>query len=58
MFSIGRTLTFEVAPPGVIQDALDERFSPERVVESLLGGLTDIDEDAVKLIPHEFTRGG
>ena len=49
-FSIGRTLVFEVAPPGVIQDALDERFSPERAVESLLGGLRDVDEDAVKLV--------
>ena len=49
-FSTGRTLLFEVAAPGVIQDALDERFSPERAVETLLGGLTDIDEDAVKLV--------
>ncbi len=31
-FSTGRTLRFEVAAPGVIQDALDERFSPERAV--------------------------
>ena len=61
MFSIGRTLTFEVAPPGVIQDALDERFSPERVVESLLGGLTDVDEESVKLVkeigPESISEG-
>lgn len=49
-FSTGRTLLFEVAAPGVIQDALDERFSPERAVETLLGGLGDVDEDAVKLV--------
>lgn len=50
-FSTGRTLRFEVAAPGAIQDALDDRFSPERAVESLLGGLTeDIGEDAVKLV--------
>jgi len=50
-FSTGRTLRFEVAAPGAIQDALDERFSPERAVESLLGGLgDDIDEDTVKLL--------
>lgn len=49
-FSMGRTLVFEVAAPGVIQDALDDRFSPERAVESLLTGLGDVDEDAVKLV--------
>lgn len=50
-FSSGRTPLFEVAAPGVIQDALDNRFSPERAVETLLGGLTDgVDEDAVKLV--------
>lgn len=49
-FSTGRTLRFEVAAPGVIQDALDERFSPERAVETLLGGLGDVDEDAVRLV--------
>ncbi len=50
-FSTGRSLLFEVASPGAIQDALDERFSPERAVETLLGGLNeDIGEDAVKLV--------
>lgn len=50
-FSTGRTPLFEVAAPGVIQDALDNRFSPERAVETLLGGLTEgVDEDAVKLV--------
>ena len=50
-FSTGRTLLFEVAAPGVIQDALDDRFSPERAVESLLGEASgDVDEDAVKLV--------
>jgi type II secretory ATPase GspE/PulE/Tfp pilus assembly ATPase PilB-like protein/ActR/RegA family two-component response regulator len=50
-FSTGRTLRFEVAAPKAIQDALDERFSPERAVESLLGGLADdVELDAVKLV--------
>ncbi len=50
-FSTGRTLRFEVAGPGVIQEALDARFSPERAVESLLGGLSDdIGEDTVRLV--------
>jgi type II secretory ATPase GspE/PulE/Tfp pilus assembly ATPase PilB-like protein/ActR/RegA family two-component response regulator len=50
-FTTGRTLLFQVAAPGVIKDALDARFSPERAVETLLGGLEeDIGEDAVKLV--------
>ncbi len=50
-FSTGRTPTFVVAAPGAIQDALDERYSPERAVETLLGGMTeDIGEDAVRLV--------
>ena len=49
-FGTGRTPLFEVASPQAIQEALDSRFSPERAVESLLGGLDDIGEDAVKLV--------
>jgi type II secretory ATPase GspE/PulE/Tfp pilus assembly ATPase PilB-like protein/CheY-like chemotaxis protein len=50
-FSTGRTPLFQVAPPRVIQDALDQRFSPEKAVDALLGGLADdVGEDAVKLV--------
>jgi type IV pilus assembly protein PilB len=50
-FSTGRTPLFQVAAPGAIQDALDTRYSPERAVETLLGGLADdVGEDAVKLV--------
>ncbi len=50
-FSTGRTPLFQVAAPGLIQDTLDARFSPEKAVESLLGGLADdVSEDAVKLV--------
>ena len=50
-FSTGRTPQFEVASPGAIQDALDARFSAEKAVDALLGGLADdISEDAVKLV--------
>jgi len=50
-FSTGRTPLFEVASPSGIQDALDTRYSPEKAVETLLGGLTDdIAVDAVKLV--------
>jgi type II secretory ATPase GspE/PulE/Tfp pilus assembly ATPase PilB-like protein/ActR/RegA family two-component response regulator len=50
-FSTGRTPTFQVAAPRTIQDALDQRFSPEKAVDALLGGLADdVSEDAVKLV--------
>jgi type II secretory ATPase GspE/PulE/Tfp pilus assembly ATPase PilB-like protein/ActR/RegA family two-component response regulator len=50
-FTAGRALLFQVAAPGVIQEALDGRYSPERAVETLLGGLgDDIGEDAVKVL--------
>ncbi|MDZ7779567.1 MAG: ATPase, T2SS/T4P/T4SS family [Gemmatimonadota bacterium] len=50
-FSTGRTPLFEVASPSVIQDALDQRFSPEQAVDALLGGLgDDVSEDAVRLV--------
>lgn len=50
-FSTGRTPLFEVTSPGAVQEALDRRYSPEKAVETLLGGLIDdIDIDAVKLV--------
>jgi type II secretory ATPase GspE/PulE/Tfp pilus assembly ATPase PilB-like protein/ActR/RegA family two-component response regulator len=50
-FSTGRTPLFAVAAPRTIQDALDSRFSPEKAVDALLGGLADdVSEDAVKLV--------
>jgi type II secretory ATPase GspE/PulE/Tfp pilus assembly ATPase PilB-like protein/ActR/RegA family two-component response regulator len=50
-FSTGRTPHFAVAAPRTIQDALDQRFSPEKAVDALLGGLADdVSEDAVKLV--------
>jgi type II secretory ATPase GspE/PulE/Tfp pilus assembly ATPase PilB-like protein/ActR/RegA family two-component response regulator len=50
-FSTGRTPVFQVAGPRMIQDALDQRFSPEKAVDALLGGLSgDVAEDAVRLV--------
>jgi type II secretory ATPase GspE/PulE/Tfp pilus assembly ATPase PilB-like protein/ActR/RegA family two-component response regulator len=49
-FSSGRTAHFEVASPQAIQDAIDQRFSPEKAVESLLGTLEVEDEDALRLV--------
>jgi type II secretory ATPase GspE/PulE/Tfp pilus assembly ATPase PilB-like protein/CheY-like chemotaxis protein len=50
-FATGRTPLFQVAAPRVIQDALDQRFTPEKAVDALLGGLADdVSEDAVKLV--------
>jgi type II secretory ATPase GspE/PulE/Tfp pilus assembly ATPase PilB-like protein len=51
-FSTGRTPVFQVAPPRVIQNALDTRFSADSQVESLLGNLDDdlADVDALTLV--------
>ena len=48
-FTTGRTARFEVASPSDIQDAIDDRFSPEKAVESLLGTLDD-NAEAVRLV--------
>lgn len=51
-FSTGRTPMFQVASPSIIQDALNDRFSSEQTVETLLGTLEyeDVDDDALKLV--------
>ena len=51
-FSTGRTTVFQVASPYAIQEILDERFSPELAIESLLDdfNVDDLDDDAVKLV--------
>ena len=51
-FSTGRTTVFQVASPRAIQEILDDRFSPELAIESLLDGFEegDLDDDAVKLV--------
>ena len=55
-FSTGRTPLFEVTSPGVVQEALDRRYSPEKAIETLLGGLADdVSVDAVKLV-EEMTE--
>ena len=54
-FSTGRTPLFEVTSPSIVQEMLDTRFSPERAIETLLGGLADdVDIDAVKLVEEMF----
>ena len=51
-FSSGRTTVFQVASPNAIQEILDDRFSPELAIESLLDGfdVDSLDDDAVKLV--------
>jgi hypothetical protein len=50
-FSTGRTTVFQVASPQAIQEILDDRFSPELAIESLLDDFADdLDDDAVKLV--------
>ena len=59
-FASGQTALFEMAPPSRIQDAIDDRFSPEKAVESLLGNMEDVDSEAVKLVeemgPEQITE--
>jgi type II secretory ATPase GspE/PulE/Tfp pilus assembly ATPase PilB-like protein/ActR/RegA family two-component response regulator len=62
-FTTGRKTVFQVASPRAIQAALDDRFSPEKAVENLLGNLdfAEEDEDAVRLVeamgPEAITEG-
>ena len=51
-FSTGKTTIFQVASPNAIQEILDERFSPEQAIESLLDDFNvgDLDDDDVKLV--------
>ena len=51
-FSTGRTTVFQVASPHAIQEIMDERFSPEVAIESLLDDFDadNLDDDAVKLV--------
>ena len=62
-FTSGRKAVFQVASPREIQNALDERFSPEKAVEDLLGTLElgTGSEDQVKLVeemgPEAISEG-
>ena len=51
-FSMGRTTVFQVASPRAIQEVLDDRFSPDVAIESLLDGfgVDELDDNAVKLV--------
>lgn len=63
-FTVGRQVVFQVASPRAIRDAIDERHSPGKAVERLLGtleGLEETSEDAVKLVeemgPESISEG-
>ncbi|MCA9737967.1 MAG: ATPase, T2SS/T4P/T4SS family [Gemmatimonadota bacterium] len=49
-FRSGRTPVFRIAPPSAIQDAIDQRFSPNRAVQGILGTLDGDVEDSVRLV--------
>jgi type II secretory ATPase GspE/PulE/Tfp pilus assembly ATPase PilB-like protein/ActR/RegA family two-component response regulator len=48
-FAAGRTPVFEIASPAPLADAIESLYSPDRVVEALLGP-ADVDLDAVHLV--------
>jgi len=62
-FTSGRQVVFHAASPRGIKSALDDRFSPGRTVEDLLGGseLGDASEDTVRLVeemgPEAISEG-
>jgi type II secretory ATPase GspE/PulE/Tfp pilus assembly ATPase PilB-like protein/CheY-like chemotaxis protein len=62
-FTSGRQAVFEVASPRAIREAINERFSPDKAVENLLGTLEmeDGSEDTVRLVeemgPEAITEG-
>jgi len=49
-FAAGRTPVFETAPPAALGDAIDTLYSPDRVVEAILGNVEDDLTEAVRLI--------
>jgi type II secretory ATPase GspE/PulE/Tfp pilus assembly ATPase PilB-like protein/CheY-like chemotaxis protein len=62
-FTSGRQAVFEVASPRAIREAINERFSPDKAVENLLGTLEmeDGSEDTVRLVeemgPEAISEG-
>jgi|GEM_PF-62200 len=49
-FASGRTPLFEVAPPSRLAEAIESRYSPDRVVEGLLGNVEAQDADDVTVL--------
>lgn len=48
-FASGRSPHFEVAPPTALQELIEVRYSPDRIVEGLLGDLDAYGEDVTVL---------
>jgi type II secretory ATPase GspE/PulE/Tfp pilus assembly ATPase PilB-like protein len=56
-FSAGRNVTFEVAPPNALTAALNIQYSPNLIVEAILGKLDSGDDtDGVRLIDETETE--
>lgn len=49
-FRSGRTPVFRIAPPSEIQDAIDQRYSPNQAVEGILGFLDGENLDSVRIL--------
>jgi type IV pilus assembly protein PilB len=49
-FSAGRNVTFEIAAPNAINTALDDQYSPNLVVEALLGKLDVSGGDGIRVV--------
>ncbi len=49
-FASGRAPVFEIAPPGLLDDAIETHYSPNRAVEGLLRGVTEEATDGISLV--------
>ncbi len=48
-FASGRSPEFEIAPPEALQEKIEARYSPDRIVEGLLGDMDVLGEDVTVL---------
>jgi type II secretory ATPase GspE/PulE/Tfp pilus assembly ATPase PilB-like protein len=49
-FASGRRAVFEIAPPGAIARAIDEHYSPDRILENLLQAVGDDEVERVRVV--------
>jgi type II secretory ATPase GspE/PulE/Tfp pilus assembly ATPase PilB-like protein/ActR/RegA family two-component response regulator len=55
-FAAGRTPVLEIAPPAVLDDAIESLYSPDRAVEAILGNMPEDLTDAVRLIDEPLSN--
>jgi type II secretory ATPase GspE/PulE/Tfp pilus assembly ATPase PilB-like protein/ActR/RegA family two-component response regulator len=56
-FASGRSVRFEVAPPAALEQAIDQVFAPDQILEGLVAGIELSAEDAIDFIEDENVEG-